>query len=812
MNISLNWIKQFVDLPKNIDPQELGLKLTMATVEVEGVSNLAEALENVVVGKVVSLSDHPNADRLRLVKVDVGDREVKVVCGGVNLKEDMLVVMALPGSKVRWHGEGEPIVLETAKVRGEESEGMICAGEEVGLESMFPPKESGEIVDLTEADVKVGQPLAEALGLNDFIYDIDNKSLTNRPDLWGHYGMAREVAAIYDTKLKDYDLDKFKEGKEIDLKVKVENSEDCPRYLGVALKNVKIGASPAWLKKRLQSIGQKSINNVVDVTNYIMYELGQPLHAFSADKIEDYEIIVRKANKGEKVIALDEVEYELNKEDLVIADKKKAVALAGVMGSLGSGISDDTEIVIIEAANFNPVTVRKTSGRLGLRSEASMRFEKSLDPNLAALAIKKAVNLIQDIMPAVEVVSEVVDVKDFKLNEGPIELTWEFVNKRVGVELEKEKIVKILENLGFKVKKSKEGIKVSIPAWRATKDVSIREDIIEEITRVFGYDNLDPVMPAIKIDYAEQNDFRLLERKVKDVLSLSLGGNEVYNYSFVDRTFLEKIGQPIDHLELQNPWAENVNLMRKSLIPNLLQNITDNSRYFEEINIYEVGKTFIDDGAGVEARPGKKAKLPTQDLFVGGAVTGTDAENSFLKAKGLVEVVFESLGLKVSFEKKDAGKVWCHPNQAVMVVAGDETVGYITNLHPQISKTLELKTALAVWEINLNKVFLLKGEEKKYKPLAKYPSIELDLSIVIQEEKNWSDIKNLVQAIDPKLIKKIELLDIFKGGKIKEGTKSLTFRIVYQSDDKTLEMETVTALQSKVVAQLEKAMQAEVRK
>lgn len=812
MNISLNWIKQHVDLPDDINPQELGLKLTLATVEVEDVINLAELLENVVVGQIVKLSKHPNADRLRLVDVNIGKRIVKVVCGGTNLNEGMLVVMALPGAKVRWHGEGEPIILEKAKVRGEESEGMICASEEVGLESMFPAKEAGEIVDLTNADVQVGQSLAEALGLNDFIYDIDNKSLTNRPDLWGHYGLAREIAAIYGKKLKSYDLDNFKSEGDVDLKVKIEAKEDCPRYMGVALKNVKIGPSPAWLRKRLQSIGQKSINNVVDITNYVMYDLGQPLHAFSADKIKNYEIIVRRAKNGEKVVALDEEEYELTSDDLVIADKEKVVAVAGIMGNLNSAITDDTEVVVIEAANFNPVTIRKSSSRIGLRTEASMRFEKSLDPNLTELALEKAVNLILDMMPEAKVISEVIDESDFNLNEGPIELTWDFINKRIGSELGEAIVIKNLESLGFKLKKTKEGIKVYVPSWRATKDISIKEDIIEEITRIYGYDNLEPEMPAVKIEYTEPNELRNLERKVKDIIYLQMGGNEVYNYSFVDRNFLKKIGQTIENITLENSSVEGVELMRHSLIPNLLQNVVDNLRFFDNLNIFEVGKTFVDNQLGLEARPGSDSHLPTQDLIAGGAVTGQDPEDAFLKVKGILEVLFSSLNKKVSYEKQDSKFAWCHPSQSLKIKIGQDSVGYLANLHPQTADVLDIKNHIAVWEINLNKVLASTVEQVKYKPLAKYPSVDLDLSIVIAEDEEWADIKNLVQAVEPKLIKKVELLDVFKGGKIKEGAKSLTFRTTYLSDDRTLEMEEVVALQEKIVEQLAKAVQAEVRK
>jgi phenylalanyl-tRNA synthetase beta chain len=813
MNISLNWLKQFVDLPKSVDPKDLGLKLTMSTVEVEEVIDLSKQLDNIVVGEISKISKHPNADKLQLVDVNAGAKFVRVVCGGINLKQDMLVAIALPGAKARWHGEGDWVTVEKAKVRGEASEGMICASDEIGIESIYPVKEPGEITDLSESGFTVGTPLAKALGLDDIIYDIDNKSLTNRPDLWGHYGIAREVAALYDRSLADYNLDKFTVNKEVDLKVVVEDKKLCPRYLGVVLKNVKIGPSPEWLTTYLQAIGQKSINNIVDITNYLMYELGQPLHAFSADTVKDYEIIVRRAHNKEKLVTLDEEERELTENDLVIADKDKAVALAGIMGNLNSGINENTSTVIIESANFDPVAVRRTSSRLGLRSEASMRFEKSLDPNMAETAIRRAINLIQKMMPQAEVVSNLVDQSSFKLDEGPIDLTWEFIAKRIGEEINQKTIITNLKNLGFKVKDSREGIKVYVPSWRATKDVSIREDIIEEITRIYGYDNLKPVMPAMRSEYGEQNELRKFERELKQIMALKLGCNEVYNYSFVDNRLLEKINQPVDHMELANPWDENLNLMRKNLVPNLLQNVVDNLRFENELKIFEVGKVFQKNEPGLPVKPEAKQVLPAQPLFAGSVfVSNFSPEQNFSVAKGQLETLAEKLNFKLKLQELKTACSYCHPQQSLQIQVGKEVVGYIANLHPQAAKNLDLSKTVSVWEINLEKIFANLNPINKFQALAKFPSIEIDLSIVVVDETEWQSIESIVAAINPKLIQKIELLDIFKGDKIEVGNKSVTLRITYSAKDRTLEMDEVNKLQDEVVSQLEKGVAAQVRK
>jgi phenylalanyl-tRNA synthetase beta chain len=808
MYISLNWLKDYVTIPENISEKELALKLTMATVEVDGVESLSKNLDNIVVGRILNIEKHPNADKLRIVKLSLGDRDAQIVCGGTNLREEMLVAVALPGAKVRWHGEGELVTLEKTSLRGVESEGMICASDELGLGALYPAG-VGEIMDLTEKEVMPGENIAKALGLDDVIIEIDNKSLTNRPDLWGHYGLAREISAIYDTDLKDYAVGAIKPGKDVELKVTVENPTLCPRYMAVAVKNVKVGPSPDWLKRRLEAIGQKSINNIVDITNYIMFDLGQPLHAFSASKIADNEIIVRTAKEDEHFVSLDGVERKLKHTDLVIADKEKVVALAGVMGGENSEISENSDIIIIESANFEPVSIRKTAQRFALRTEAAIRFEKTLDPNYTELALKKAINLIQQSCPEAELISEIVDVKNFTMDQGPIDLRWDFINKRIGVTLEPAQVTKILTSLGFKVKSTKTNLKVTVPTWRATRDIKIKEDIIEEVTRIFGYDNLEPVMPAVGIFYPEQNKLRTLERRFKDILALSAGANEAFNHSFAEKDLLLKIGQPlVNYVELLNPWTENQNLMRRSLIPGLLKNVVDNLRFYEYINIFEVGKTFLPEISGEDIKKGESEKLPNQDLFAAGAVI---CEDPFYAAKELAEKLLTTLGFKVEYDHLETADVWIHPKQSLSVLVNKKNIGFISTMHPQVGNSLEINKKVGLWQLNLTSLVEFFPTMKKYEPLPKFPAIELDLSVIVSDDVQWKDLQNLVRAVDAQLIKKVELLDVYKGDKIELDKKSITFRTTYQSLENTLEMETVNKLQTKIIAQLEKALGVEVR-
>ncbi|RKY83232.1 phenylalanine--tRNA ligase subunit beta, partial [candidate division KSB1 bacterium] len=563
MLLSLNWLKQYIDLPKNLAPKQLADDLTMATVEVESVKNMAEDFEKIVVGKVVKLEKHPNADKLKLAYVDIGyeniktlkhkDKLVKIVCGGTNLYEGMLAAVALPGAKVKWHGQGEPVVLEKAKIRGEESFGMICASNEIGLQDMFPCGKM-EVTDLSKVEgIKIGQPLSQALGLDDVVVEIENKSLTNRPDLWNHYGMARELAAIYKTKLKELNLfDKFKT-QNSKLEIKISNKKLCSRYIGCVVNNVKIKKSPEWLIKRLEAVGMRAINNIVDITNYVMLDVGEPMHAFDKSKIQNPKIIVRTAKKGEKIKTLDGELRQLDETMLVIADAEKPIAVAGIMGGANSEVDEKTQSIVLEAATFDPISVRKTAQKLGLRTEASIRFEKNLDPNLAELGMRRALKLIKEILPEAEI-GPMVDVDYSSKKRIAIKVEHEFLEKRVGQKLDTRVVVDVLERLGFVVKtqntipstrdKAQESVlyNILVPTWRATGDVSIPEDIVEEVARIYGYDNLKE-----KIEMAEmrkavyQREFEI-EKKVKDYLSLGCGMNEVFNYPWTEEGVLKNLG------------------------------------------------------------------------------------------------------------------------------------------------------------------------------------------------------------------------------------------------------------------------------
>ena len=824
MLVSKNWLSQFTTIPKKITPQQLGVDLTMHVVEVEDVIDEARFLENVVVGKVVEVKKHDNADTLHVCTVDVRDEKLQVVCGGSNVREGMFVAMGKLGASVRWHGEGEPIVLTKAKIRGVESFGMICASDEIGLGDMFPKQSEKEILDLTDIiasrysdnpDQQIGKPLSDVLELNDIVFDIDNKSMTHRPDLWGQYGMAREIAAMYGQSLKAYEPKKLKglETGNWKLDVAVKDVKACPRYMAVAIDGIEVAESPAWLKKRLMSVGVQPRNNVVDVTNFVMFELGQPLHAFDikqlANKKGDVEIIVRKAKDGEEYTSLDDKKYTLTKEDLVIATKDKVVALAGVKGSNNSGVTNETTSILLESANFHAVTIRRTASRHGLRTDASARYEKSLDPHLCELALRRVVELLKEVSPKSVVSSTIVDQSDFSLDQGPIALDTEFVQRKMGVDLPATEMVRILTSLGFGVKEKKNTLSVMIPSWRATKDISIREDLVEEIARVYGYDNIVPTLPTFPIVPPKKNALRELETRLRTLLAYEGRYTEVSNYSFVSPDLLEKVGENVkDYLELDNPIAKDRPYLRRHLRENLLETVERNSHRFDVVSIFEIGKVFKKEQEGDV--DGQKNTLPKQDTLLAMAHAEKGDEHPFLHVSTSFTTVMTRLGLAVHFEKKSLDDVFVHPGRFAEVHVAGKKVGHIGEVHPMTANTLGLDARTAVLEVNLSEIVLLLTEKTQYQPLSQYPSIERDVAFVVDKSAVHEDIAVALIKADP-LTVDVALFDVFMGKNIGEGKKSMAYRITYRSDEKTLEGKDVDVVHEKIVAMLQKKFGAEIR-
>ncbi|MBT4850021.1 phenylalanine--tRNA ligase subunit beta [Candidatus Parcubacteria bacterium] len=808
MYLSLNWVKKHLKLP-NIDAKQLALDLTMSTVEVEGVMDQSESLKDIVAGKITELTKHPNADRLYVCQVDIGEKEEQIVCGGNNLKKGMTVALAKVGSKVKWHGQGELVTLEKTKIRGVESNGMIAASSEIGLGNLFPAESENEILDLSSMRPKVGQPLAEALKLNDIVIDIDNKSINHRPDLWGQYGMARELAAIYKTKLKEYKVAELESKKEIKLRVDVEDKENCYRYLGLAIHGVKVEESPWWLKVLLESVDIRPINNIVDVTNYIMYELGQPMHAFDAKQIADNHIVVKQAIKGDKFVTLDGEKRKLPEGALMIADSQRNVALAGIMGGQNSEISNDTTNIILESANFKAASVRRTSVALGLRSESSTRFEKSLDPVLAEMAIKKATEMILALNKEAYVASELVDVDNNPFKEINIKVPEALINERFGQIIPTAEIKDILKRLQFDIKYKAKTFDINVPSFRATKDISIPEDIVEEVARIYRYDNLESKLPIVSLKKPEI-DIRLQESKeIKKFLACSQNYHEIYTYPFTDQIWAKRLGFDLGkHIKVANPFSPEQAYLNISLLPNLLKKAEENLRWYEEFNIFELERTFDKNSKGsYHTDPSKKKFLPKQDKYlVGVEVSKQSAQDTFLSVKGLLETMKDYWNIDWEIEEVELP----FAELAFQVKQQQIILGNFGILNSDLFDSGDTKVNVGFWQLDFTATTKYINRARKFQALAKFPSIERDMALVVDQSIKWQDIENEVYKASS-LIKLVELFDIYTGKNVDKGQKSIAFHIEFRSDERTLLAEDIDKLMGKIEDILSKKFKAVLR-
>lgn len=755
MKVSYEILKKFVTPPKSVSADSLANTLTMHTVEVEEVIDFKKQLNGAVIGLVKEVKDHPGADKLKLATVDIGKKSLEVVCGGVNLREGMKVAFAQVGTQVRWHGEAEWAPLAKATIRGVVSEGMVCAAEELGL--FDPQSVSHGIMDLSHIEAKPGIPLSEALVLDDLIIEIDNKSITHRPDLWGHLGMARELAAIWRQPFNFPTIKSLQSSGHTKLQIKIKNSEYCRRYLGLIVSGIKVAPSPLWLQQKLLSLGMRPINNIVDATNYVMLELGQPLHAFDLGKLESAEIVVRLANKGESIVTLDREERKLDTHTLVIADTKQALAIAGIMGGEASEVNERTESIIIESANFDPVSIRQTSLRLGLRTEASARFEKSLDPELAELAIRRTVELLQEIVPDCQVVSELVDVYPHKIETININLNTTWLNKRLGCDIQTDEVRQILESLGFRVTIFGQDLKVVVPSWRAARDITIPEDLIEEVARIYGYDRIPLSLPAFSIappPRESEQDFRWQLRE----LLISAGWTETLSYSFVSRTDGGK-------LELTNPVDKTKNFLRPNLISSFSEQFVAARRASSEsIKMFELGRVFQEENGPYASSPKGNNKLPNQPWHLILAVFDKN-NNSFRILKGMIEVIQSKTG--VLFQPQ-------YQELAGGVIAEMEIDG------------------------------LFNQNRTEFKSLPKYPKVERDVSMILPPGTKWAEVEAAVKK-SSNLIEYMNVFDVY------EEKGSIAFNIVFRDSTRTLKSEEVDEAMFMIINLLKTKFNATIR-
>ena len=807
MKVSLKWLQKYLNTKDVIDPQELGWRLTMSTVEVDKIFPLGATLNQVIVGQIKEIVAHPDADLLRVCQVDIGQvNRVTIVCGGTNLRENMFVAVALPGAFVRWHGNGEPVQLAETKIRGISSFGMICASVEIGLAELWPATSEKEIMDLGNDNQIPGTPLTIALDLEDTIYEIDNKSITNRPDLWSHYGLAREVSAIYQYPLIEYLPASIKDGSGSSLKVQVSDSQLCPRYQAAVLSGIKIAPSPIWLQKSLIAVGLKPINNVVDITNYVLADLGQPLHAFDAKKIKGNKINIRPAKSDELFPSLAGDTVKLTVADLVITDQEKVIALAGVMGAANSEVDEMTTDVVLESANFSATPIRRSALRHGLRTEASARFEKNLDPNLTAIALAQAVQMILALCPEAHIISQVFDLNKSKKEKIVIKTTVEYIEKKIGMTLGQATIVDILARLKFVVVAKKNNLQVTVPSWRATKDISREEDLVEEVARIYGYDRIVDSMPSIKITRTEQNKEIITERKIKSFLSRNLALNEVYNYSWQDEKYLTLLKyNPANCLQLKNYLSPDQRFLRPTLLTNLVKNLTDNLRWFKQIGIFEVGRVYWPVDSIILDQPNQNTYLPQQPKMLAWLIY-QEEENLFFTIKGQLEYLFKELGLTVEWQIKK--QPFLSTNYCLSIVANGEELGYFGLLIPKIAKELKWKNSPAVTELNLTEIAKQVVDKKKYQPLPKYPVVIKDFSVILSASVPWIDLEKSIYQVDP-LVIGVELFDQYQD---QAGQFSIAFHIRLYDPTKTLTTQDIEAVSNKIKELIEDKYKLTIKK
>jgi len=810
MLISKNWLSQVVDL-SDIPAEKIAEKLTLSTVEIEDVEDQAQGLENMVVGKIKEIKEHPNADNLKICMTYIGEEVVQIICGGSNIEEGLKVAVAKVGAEVHWHGEGELVEVEETEIRGEKSRGMIAAANEIGLEDEFPMENEKEILDLSSTKASVGTPLAEALGQDDVIFEIDNKSMTRRPDLWGHYGIARELAVLFDKELKEYSPDEIKTSEEADLQVKVKDKNLCPRYSTVSMTDIIVQESPQWLKKKLRAVDIEPVNNIVDITNYVLMELGQPMHAFDKKKIAGDEINVRSAKKNEKIKALNDKEYNLSSDNLVIADQDKPVALAGIIGSQNSEVESGTTNIILESANFDPVNIRRSAMQLGLRTDSSARFEKGLDPNNTIPALKRAVELIKKVCPEARVNSNVVDKSNFEIGESPIKVSVDYIQNKIGAEIEVQEIISILDSLEFEVEEKNVELAVTIPSFRATVDITQKDDLVEEVARIYGYNNIQSDLPKFSISSADLTPLKELENEIKNILCFESGYTETYTYSFVTEDIIDKLDNvPSDYVELKNPIAKDRPYLRRSLIPNLLEASEKNLDRYDEVALFEAGKVFKQEEPGDFLNLDQQERLPRQDLYLAAIVSKEGDKIPFFRVKAALEDITNRLNIRFEYKSKKLDSQVFHSGRYAKILSSGESIGFISELHPLTQKKFDIDQRVGLFEINLNKLLEKKEKQKVYEKVPTYPAVSRDIAFVVDEEVNHTTVQTTIAGISD-LIESVELFDVYSGENIEENKKNMAYHINYRSEEKTLSSEEIDEIHSSIEEKLREKFNANIR-
>jgi phenylalanyl-tRNA synthetase beta chain len=803
MFVSYKWLQDYVDL-SGVSADELAEKITKSGIEVEGVDVLNEGITGVVVGHVVERVQHPNADKLSKCQVDIGQGEpVQIICGAPNVAQGQKVAVATVGAVLPGNFK-----IKRAKLRGEESNGMICSLTELGMEAKIVPKEYSEGIFVFPQDAEVGADAIALLNRNDEVLEL---GLTpNRSDCLSMLGVAYEVAAILgrEVKLPEIDVQPVTEKATDYITVKVDANEDNPLYAAKVIKNVKIGPAPLWMQTRLMSAGIRPHNNVVDITNYILLEYGQPLHAFDYDRLGSKEILVRRAHDGEKFTTLDDVERTLTSDHLVITNGTEPVALAGVMGGANSEVTSDTTTVLLEAAYFTGGTVRKASKDHGLRSEASARFEKGVDPNRVRAAGERAAYLMAKYAGG-EVLEGASEVDTLTVEPAVVSITLEKINSVIGTNLTVAEVEAIFERLQFAVTSEDESITVTAPTRRG--DIKIEEDLIEEVARLYGYDNIPKTLPIGSATPGKLSDYQEKRRIVRQYLE-GAGLFQAVTYSLTSE---EKAAQfaleKRDFIRLAMPMSEDRSILRLSIMPQLLEVLKYNSaRQNDSLAVYETGAVFLANGNEV---------LPEEQEHLAGAITGLWHSHSwqgekkavdFYVLKGILEGLFAKLGLSESVTYVQAKVDNMHPGRTAEIHLNGERIGFVGQVHPTMQKELDLKDTY-VFELSLKAILEEAAAPLRYSGIPRFPSITRDIALVVDKETIAGVLKDIIKTAGGKLLKEVNVFDLYEGERMEEGKKSIAYSLKYMDPERTLTDEEVTKVHTSVLEALKNQAGAVLR-
>jgi phenylalanyl-tRNA synthetase beta chain len=804
MKVSLSWLKDYV--PIHMDPAELAEALTMVGLEVESVSERYGYLDTVFVGRIDEIAPHPKADKLRLCRVNTGPKQISVVCGAPNIQIGMLAPVALPGTEFP-----EGFVLERSIIRGQASEGMLCSEGELGLGD----DRSGVMV--LKPSLSVGAKLTSALALSDTVFEIE--ITPNRPDCLSIIGVAREIAAIQKVRLKYPDFKLADKGNQISKRtsIQIEAPDHCPRYVARLLEDIKVKSSPYWLQDRLLSIGLRPINNIVDVTNFVLMESGQPLHAFDFDRLAENRIVVRTAGKGETFVTLDQKERVLDPEMLMICDGQKPVAIGGVMGGLNSEIEEGTTRVLLESAYFNPVSIRRTSKRIGLSTDACYRFERGVDPEGQIAAANRAAKLMAELGGG-RLISGLIDAYPNRQRVKSLKLSTKNTNRLLGTHLQPKEIAKLLKSIEFTVepkapKKDDTVLKVTPPSFRV--DISRPEDLMEEVARLSGYNNIPttfPLMPATGRSAHKEIDLRHRMRQ----LMIGFGFRETVNYSFMHRQSADRLRLKPDDprrklVDILNPLTEDQAVMRTSLVPGLLQTVHFN--FFQQtknLKIFEIGKIFINEDP---------RQLPREPQILAAIWTGSRYEASwhdqvtdcdFYDIKGVVEDLLKALQIEgIQYTQVPENEcAYTRAGYSAQILSHNILLGLVGEIHPAVLEHYDLKQTAFLFEIYLEHLAPLINDSRQSKPIPKFPAIFRDITIIINNDIETQKVVAEAQNRQEALVERLDLLNVFEGNPIPEGKKSVSLRVTYRSSVKTLKDEDVTPIHQSIADRLVEAFEA----